>query len=97
LDANTAAYYVDIKDLFLYGDQYTTEDLSSAIGMNLVSLPDAGLTNKRYVTTTTDIDKLFVDTGAGVGSVRQDGVCEFHILGRQVDTSPTNVGTNKTV
>lgn len=97
LDANTAAYYVDIKDLFLYGDQFTTENLGTAIGMNLVTLPNAALTNKRYVTTTTDIDNLFVDTGAGVGSVRQDGVCELHILGRQVDTSPSNVGTNKTV
>lgn len=97
LDANTAAYYVDIKDLFLYGDQFTTENLGSATGMNLVTLPNAALTNKRYVTTTTDIDNLFVDTGAGVGSVRQDGVCELHILGRQVDTSPSNVGTNKTV
>lgn len=96
LDANTAAYYVDIKDLFLYGDQFTNVDLSTETGMNKVALPNAALTNKRYP-ASTDADLLFVDTTAGNGKVKQDGVCELHILGRQTDISPMSVGTNKTV
>lgn len=96
LDANTGAYLVDIKDLLLHGDQFTNQDLSSATGMNLVALPNAALTNKRYP-ASTDADNLFVDTTAGVGMVRQDGVTSLDILGRQVETSPVVVGTNKTV
>lgn len=96
LDINTDGWYADIKDLFLYGDQFTTEDMSSVTGINQVALPNAAMSNKRYP-ASTDADNLFVDTTAGVGKVREDGVCMLHILGRQVDTSPSNVGTNKTV
>ena len=96
LDFNTDAYFVDIKDLFLYGDQFLNLDLSTITGINQVALPNAALTNRRYP-ATTDADNLFVDTTAGVGKVRQDGVCTLHILGRQVETSPMSVGTNKTV
>lgn len=96
LDANTGAYLVDIKDLFLHGDQFTNQDLSSTTGMNKVALPNAALTNRRYP-ASTDADNLFVTTTAGVGMVRQDGVCSLNILGRQHETSPVHVGTNKTV
>lgn len=100
IDNANAAYYVDVKDLFIYGDQFTNYDLASlptgVYRPNQVALPNAGLTNKRYA-ASTDADALFVNNTAGVAGVTQDGVCELHILGRQVDTSPMNVGTNKTV
>lgn len=96
LDANSAAYYVDIKDLFIYGDQFVNYDLSTATGKNLVVLPNAALTNKRYP-ASTDADNLFVDTTAGVGKVACDGVVQLHILGRQVETSPEFSGNNKSV
>lgn len=96
LTVNTDAYYVDIKDLFIYGDQFTNQTLTAATGMNIVALPNAALTNKRYP-ASTDADALFVDNTAGLGKVSQDGICELHILGRQVETSPSDVGTNKTV
>ena len=96
LDANTAAYYVDIKDLFLHGDQFVNWDLSSVTGRNKVALPNAALSNKRYP-ASTDADNMFVDTTAGLGTVRMDGICQLHILGRQVETSPSSIGTNKTV
>lgn len=96
LDANTKAYYVDIKDLFMYGDQFTNVNLATETGMNKVALPNAALSNRRYP-ASTDMDNLFVDTTAGVGKVKQDGICQFHILGRQVETSPMMVGTNKTI
>lgn len=96
LTLNTAAYYVDIKDLMIYGDQFVNQDLTTVTKANLVALPNAALSNKRYA-ASTDADNLFVDTTAGLGVVSQDGICELHVLGRQSDTSPMNVGTNKTV
>lgn len=100
----SGAVYTDMKDLFIYGDQFMNYDFrtpSYPTGMgtmipNLVALPNAAMSNKRYP-ASTDADALFVNATAGVGGVLQDGVCELHILGRQVDTSPMNVGTNRTV
>ena len=96
LDANTAAYYVDVKDLLIWGDQFVNFDLSTATKQNLVALPNAALSNKRYP-ASTDADGLFVDTTAGVGKCIADGVVQLHILGCQEETSPQNVGTNKSV
>ena len=95
LDANTGAYYVDIKDLLLHGDQFVNYAMGTA-GRNHVALPNAALTNKRYP-AATDADAMFVDTTAGVGAVKSDGIVNLRILGRQVETSPQNTGTNKTV
>lgn len=99
--ANTSAKYeVDIKDLFMYGDQYmnflpaTIADGQDAL--NLVDLPSADLVNTKYP-SSTDADGVFVADGAGVGMVRKDGICTLHIKGRQIDTSPNSVGGNKTV
>ena len=96
LDANTAAYYVDVKDLLIWGDQFVNFDLSTATKQNLVALPNAALSNKRYP-ASTDADGLFVDTSAGVGKCIADGVVQLHILGRQEESSPQNVGNNKSV
>lgn len=96
LTSNAGAYYIDIKDLFIHGDQFSTEDLTTVQGSNVVALPNAALTNKRYP-ASTDMDALFVDITAGTGRIKQDGVVRLQILGRQTDTSPTGVGTNKTV
>lgn len=101
IDNASAAYYVDVKDLLIHGDQYTNMKPDAAmptgvISPNLVNLPSADLTNKLYP-ASTDVDAMFVNTTAGIAGVMEDGVVELHILGRQVDTSPMNVGTNKTV
>lgn len=99
VDFNTDAYFVDVKDIFMHGDQFVNFDTSAlptgVISPNLVALPTAAL-QKRYP-ASTDADALFVNNTAGVAGIREDGVCELSILGRQEDTSPTVVGTNKTV
>ena len=93
-------HYIDVKDIFVYGDQFLNFDPTSlptgVISPNFVALPNAGLTNKRYP-ASTDADALFVTNTAGQSGVRQDGVCELSILGRQEDTSPHKIGTNITV
>jgi len=96
LDANTGAYLVDLKDLLLHGDQFTNQNLATKTGMNKVALPNAALTNRKYP-ASTDADNLFVDTGAGVGQVKKDGIVSLTILGRQEETSPVLIGTNKSV
>lgn len=91
----SAAYYTDIKDYVMYGDQFVNYAMKTA-GYNHVDLPTSGLVNKTYP-ATTDMDLLFVADGAGVGKIKQDGVCELDILGRFEDTSPMNIGNNRTV
>lgn len=83
LSSNTDAYWVDLKDLFLYGDQFVNFALTET-NAGLVALPTAGL-DKRYVTEAM-IDGLFVSSGADM--VKQDGVVRLSILGSLTDTTP---------
>ena len=83
LQANTDAYWVDLKDLFLYGDQFVNFALTET-NAGMVALPTAGL-DKRYVTEAM-IDGLFVTAGADM--VKQDGVVRLSILGSLTDTTP---------
>lgn len=83
LSSNTDAYWVDLKDLFLYGDQFVNFALTET-NAGLVALPTTGL-EKRYVTEAM-IDGLFTTTTADM--VKQDGVCRLSILGSLVDTTP---------
>lgn len=79
----TEDYWVDVRDVLTYGDQFVNFDLSTETGNGQVALPGpGGSTDKRYV-TLTDIQSLFVDTAKTL--VRQDGVCNLNILGRQID------------
>lgn len=75
----TNGYWVDIKDLYLYGDQFANV---SAISVSKVDLPSPAL-NKRYP-VLADADGLMKVAG---GSMRQDGVVNLNILGTQVETS----------
>ena len=83
----TDAFWVDLKDLFLYGDQFVNFALTET-NAGFVALPTAAL-QKRYV-ATTDIDNLFVTKTAGTGKVYQDGVTTLMIaskLGRDTSAS----------
>lgn len=94
LDSNTAAYYVDIRDLLLYGDQFQNVGVA-ATDANLVALPAAALGDSgKMFATATDADALFKNAGTGLKYIQQDGVLELHILGRQVDQTPLHMGNN---
>ena len=82
LTGTTNGYWVDVRDLFLYGDQFVNFSLAATDDMS-VALPTAGM-NKRYV-ASTDVDSIFVDAAGGKNLVRQDGTARLSILGRQVD------------
>lgn len=77
-------YWVDVRDLFIYGDQYVNFSLADA-DANFVSVPIAAFTNKKYP-TSTDADSLFV-AASPANQIRQDGVVSLSILGRQVDNT----------
>lgn len=79
---STNDYWIDVRDLLIYGDQYVNFDTSAA-GVGMVDLPLATL-QKRYI-DQGDIDGLFVDAAGGNNKIRQDGVCSFKILGTQID------------
>lgn len=82
--AVTSDYWVDIRDLFTYGDNFN-DDLA-ATDRNFVSLPSTTGT-KRYP-TAADISALF-KTATTAEFVRQDGVCSLSILGTQQDYTGT--------
>lgn len=80
----TDDYWVDVRDLFIYGDQFVNFALT-ATDAGLVALPTATL-QKKYA-ASADINALFIDsTGAGGKNlVRQDGVTSLSIMGTQRD------------
>lgn len=84
LSGQATDYWVDIKDLFLYGEQFTN-DMTTA---PKAALPTASL-QKRYA-SLADAKGLFVGNDvSGLQYVRQDGVINLHILGNMTDTTPS--------
>ena len=81
-DAN--GYWVDIKDLFMYGEQFVNFALT-ATDAGLVALPTAGM-EKRYV-TSADVDGLFAGI-APANKIHADGIVTLTVAGSLVDTTP---------
>jgi len=81
LDGPAAGSWYDIRDLLIYGDQFTNRLSDDISGVNL---PDAAL-NHRYP-VNADLLALFVtETDC---YIRQDGVLRLTILGTQQDMTP---------
>lgn len=76
-------YWVDLRDLMLYGDQFVNFALTET-DAGLVALPKAGM-QKQYV-VDADRNGLFTD-GTGVKSlIREDGVVNLTIKGSPLTT-----------
>lgn len=89
LPANTDAdgYWIDVKDLLLYGDQFVNFALT-ATDAGLCATPTDGL-QKRYADASMAA-ALFADTDPGTAIlIREDGVVTMTVKGHQQDTSPT--------
>lgn len=86
MDAGNVDYWLDLKDLFNYGDQFNNyaTPASGNSGVPFMELPLADGT-RRYA-AATEIMALFSDTTNG--RFRQDGVVSLGILGRQRQTQP---------
>ena len=84
LSSNTDNYWVDLRDVFLYGDQFVNWSMVSDVTGTSVAMPTAAL-NKKYPTAAM-VDALFADA-TNLDRIREDGVCNLNILGRQVDAT----------
>lgn len=80
---NADAVWIDVKDLFLYGDQFVNFALT-ATDAGLVALPTAAL-EKRYA-SSTDADALFASASPS-NQIRQEGVCSLSIATAMQDTT----------
>ena len=81
------AYWVDMRDLFIHGDQFINYDPTvDDDPLNLVAANAAAAS--RYYPVETDIRDLFVAEGTDSDEkqwVRQDGVVSLNILGAELD------------
>lgn len=86
-----AEFVIDVRDLFLYGDQFVNFDIDAGTADgSYVAMPTAGL-ERRYP-VQTDIDALFVGA-TPTALVKQDGVARFSILGGLDEQTPRGSAT----
>lgn len=81
-DGPTNGYWIDLRDLFLHGDQFVNFALT-ATDASMVALPTAALLNR--FASATDALGLFVDAGAQ--QIHSDGVVALTVAGNQVETT----------
>lgn len=86
LPSVTDAYWIDVKDLFLYGEQFVNFAVTDT-AYGAVALPTTAL-NKKFP-AATDADALFVSGSYNV--VRQDGLVSIDVLGALEDTTPQGI------
>ena len=94
LPSNTDAngYYIDVRDLLMYGDQFINFALTETDAA-LTALPTNAL-QTRYPDEDMSED-LFIDNAdaSGLTRVRYDGVVSLNIASTVRDHSPTRIGT----
>ena len=74
MGTDPVGYFVDIRDLYMHGDQFVNHSLYS----NGVALPKASNFDKEYV-AAADIEGLFVGATANDRVIRHDGIATFMI------------------
>lgn len=103
VDVSAAEYYIDIKDLLLYGEQFVNFDPGTTSHfLNAVGLPQAAMADqedKVYPVDVTELRSFFVDFATTTGylaeanTIRSDGVINLNIATHQSqDTSPVSIG-----
>lgn len=81
--ANGAAHWLDVRDLFLHGDQWIDTGTVSRLAVNGVPFPADTTLQNRYPTEAAG-DALFVGVTEPQDRIcRADGAISLHILGRQ--------------
>lgn len=83
-------YTWDVRDLLLYGEQFVNFDASASTTTSMVDLPTSAAL-REYV-DSDDIAALFVSSDSASQRIRQDGVVNLTIKGRQRDTTPAPMG-----
>jgi len=80
---SAAAYWLDVRDLFLYGENFHNFD-PSTVDFNWMNVLSGGDHDDLMFPAQTDIDNLFVDNTAD-DKVKQDGIVSLYIKGTQID------------
>lgn len=88
LASTTGDYWVDMKDYFLYGDQFLNYDPTTATGKNIMAMPGAALFSSKRYAASADIDALFA-AAAPANLVQEDGIVSLTIKTRLRDMSAT--------
>lgn len=83
LTGQTDGYWFDLKDLFLYGEQYSNFAMTAADGA--IGMPTAS-GQKRYPTLAM-ANSIFVSESGG--TLLEDGIVNLSIMGSQKDTTPS--------
>jgi len=83
-DIMTSDYYINVRDLLLYGEQFINYAPS---GPSFMELPLA--TGTRRYAAATEVMEMFSDTTNG--RVRADGMISLNILGRQREQTRNQV------
>lgn len=78
----TNGYWLDMRDLFLYGEQWRNFDIAAAGDGSHVALPSAALAH-RYA-TATDADALFVGATTATRLIKTEGVVDLTIASPHV-------------
>lgn len=78
-------YWLDTKDLFLYGDQFVNFAQSEAANHGF-SLPTA--TMNKYYPLESEMNAIFATTDGTKSYIRQDGITHLNIMGRLSETTP---------
>nr|QJB20703.1 MAG: major capsid protein [Microvirus sp.] len=79
----TDGYWFDLKDLFLYGEQYSNFAMTAADGA--IGMPTAS-GQKRYPTLAMANSIFAAPSG---GTLLEDGIVNLSIMGSQKDTTPS--------
>lgn len=80
----TQGYWADVRDLFLYGDQFVMNTTAYTVGL---PAKDGNL----QFPTDAEYDKLFVEQTGTAQHVEQDGTIQFVIAGSQRDLTEATV------
>lgn len=80
-------YVVDMRDLYVWGDQYINFDPTGDKTLNATDIPTTNIGTKRYP-SATDCAQFFVDDAGTAITIKQDGIASLAIAGKQVDTTP---------
>lgn len=83
----TSNYWVDVRDLFIYGDQFISASAAPAAGGAFPALPSP-TSEKRWL-TSAQVDSLFF--ASAFNKVRQEGVVSLNIKGHPT-TGTDNTG-----
>lgn len=82
LTANTTnGFWVDLRDLFIYGDQFINHAVTDT-DYNAVALPTVALQHK--YASATDADAMFA-SASPANTIETDGVCDLNFASHQQD------------